>query len=280
MSDRAHRRRDTVSSPGDQRMRIWGIRAVRNIRRLRAVSANGSGTLVSRVRPGVRRGRMRHRFARLVDGDTLTLIDGERMVSYPLERRRRAQLRRRDRSPFNAVDAVEVLEDGASAVYRADAIAGVVDVKLKKSYVGSEPPPEVTRRGTGTARPNMGPASWAPEICRATATTSMCVDWHRKDRFSAAMERRYDLNGRLSRAASTPSRAPSALLASRIPDSVTRMAESTRARRLARPTRFFRCFDQAWRFAEQCTLSAYMGQIRSPSTPGGLVAAGGEAISG
>jgi len=39
--------------------------------------------------------------------------------------------------PFSAVERIEVLKDGASAVYGSDAIAGVVNVILKKSIVGT-----------------------------------------------------------------------------------------------------------------------------------------------
>lgn len=38
--------------------------------------------------------------------------------------------------PFSAVQQVEVLKEGASAVYGSDAIAGVVNIKLKKDFEG------------------------------------------------------------------------------------------------------------------------------------------------
>ena len=39
--------------------------------------------------------------------------------------------------PFVAVDRIEVLLDGASAIYGSDAIAGVVNVILKKDFKGT-----------------------------------------------------------------------------------------------------------------------------------------------
>ena len=39
--------------------------------------------------------------------------------------------------PFAAVDRIEVLKDGASALYGSDAIAGVVNVILKNEYQGA-----------------------------------------------------------------------------------------------------------------------------------------------
>src|SRR3546814_14118750 len=40
--------------------------------------------------------------------------------------------------PVAAVDRVEVLLDGASAIYGSDAVGGVVNVILKRDYLGGE----------------------------------------------------------------------------------------------------------------------------------------------
>jgi len=48
--------------------------------------------------------------------------------------------------PLSAIDRVEVLEDGASAVYGADAVGGVINFILKKDFQGIE----ATVYGTGT----------------------------------------------------------------------------------------------------------------------------------
>jgi outer membrane receptor protein involved in Fe transport len=40
--------------------------------------------------------------------------------------------------PLAMVDQIEVLKDGASAVYGADAVAGVINIKLKKNFSGTE----------------------------------------------------------------------------------------------------------------------------------------------
>ena len=40
--------------------------------------------------------------------------------------------------PFSAIDSVEVLREGASALYGSDAIAGVINFKTKKDYQGIE----------------------------------------------------------------------------------------------------------------------------------------------
>jgi iron complex outermembrane receptor protein len=38
--------------------------------------------------------------------------------------------------PTSALDSIEVLKDGASAIYGSDAVAGVVNINLKKNYTG------------------------------------------------------------------------------------------------------------------------------------------------
>ena len=105
---------------------------------LRNLSANGSGTLSQGFGQAFAAGASGIALRGLSVGDTLTLIDGERMVSYPLSDDGERSFVDVTAIPFNAVESVEVLKDGGSAVYGADAIAGVVNVKLKKTYVGAE----------------------------------------------------------------------------------------------------------------------------------------------
>jgi iron complex outermembrane recepter protein len=71
-------------------------------------------------------------------GDTLVLIDGKRMVAYPISDDNQGQFTDISAIPINAIDHMEVLKDGASAIYGADAIAGVVNIILKKSFSGFE----------------------------------------------------------------------------------------------------------------------------------------------
>ena len=40
--------------------------------------------------------------------------------------------------PFNAIERVEVLLDGASAIYGSDAVAGVINFIVRKDYRGAE----------------------------------------------------------------------------------------------------------------------------------------------
>ncbi len=73
----------------------------------------------------------------LTVGATLVLIDGHRMASYPLPDDGQRDFVDISSIPVDAVERVEVLKDGASAVYGSDAMAGVVNVILKKSHAGT-----------------------------------------------------------------------------------------------------------------------------------------------
>ncbi len=65
---------------------------------------------------------------------TLILLNGRRTVGSPsLGGGGTVNL---NMIPFSAVDRVEVIADGASAIYGSDAVAGVVNVILKKNYDG------------------------------------------------------------------------------------------------------------------------------------------------
>jgi len=70
----------------------------------------------------------------LADKYTLVLVNGRRLANYAFGN----QPVDLNSIPLDAVDRVEVLRDGASAVYGADAVAGVVNFILKRNYKGLE----------------------------------------------------------------------------------------------------------------------------------------------
>ena len=105
---------------------------------LRNLSANGAGTLSQSFNQAFAGGGAGIALRGLSVGATLTLIDGHRMVGYPLTDDGERNFVDVTSIPLNAVDHVEVLKDGASAAYGSDAIAGVVNIILKKTYTGAE----------------------------------------------------------------------------------------------------------------------------------------------
>ena len=71
---------------------------------------------------------------------TLVLIDGRRVASYPAGGGNLGTQSFVDLNsiPAAAIDSIEILTDGASATYGADAVAGVVNIKFRHDYRGAE----------------------------------------------------------------------------------------------------------------------------------------------
>jgi len=77
----------------------------------------------------------------LGSGSTLVLIDGRRAAQSGTGNRSsdsRQGFVDLNSIPLGMVDHIEVITDGASAVYGSDAVAGVINVILKKDWVGNE----------------------------------------------------------------------------------------------------------------------------------------------
>ena len=74
-------------------------------------------------------------------GNTLTLINGRRMVLHPgtqTENRIPVVTTNSNTLPVIGLQRLEVLRDGAAALYGTDAVAGVVNYILKDDYEGTE----------------------------------------------------------------------------------------------------------------------------------------------
>lgn len=103
---------------------------------LRNITANGASTLGQSFSFAFAAGGSGVSLRGLTVGDTLVLIDGERTVPYPLLDDNQRSFVDVSSIPFMAVQQVQVDKNGASAVYGSDAIAGVVNILLKKEYQG------------------------------------------------------------------------------------------------------------------------------------------------
>src|SRR4029077_14017617 len=69
---------------------------------------------------------------------TLTLVDGHRFPDFPIPLAGAFSFVDLNSIPLAAIDRIEVLKDGASAVYGDDAVAGVVNIILKNEYNGAD----------------------------------------------------------------------------------------------------------------------------------------------
>ncbi len=93
----------------------------------------------------------------LGSGSTLVLVDGRR-VAQAGERNRGSGTGQGfvdlNTIPLGLIEKIEIITDGASAIYGADAVAGVINIVLKKSWVGTEVNGSVkmTQHGGGRER--------------------------------------------------------------------------------------------------------------------------------
>jgi iron complex outermembrane receptor protein len=74
-------------------------------------------------------------YAQIRNLPTLVLIDGQRVVSSALSGAQSVDL---NSIPISMIERIEVLKDGASAIYGSDAIGGVINIITKKNYNGFE----------------------------------------------------------------------------------------------------------------------------------------------
>ncbi len=105
---------------------------------IRGISADNSGSLTQNFSGALAGGASGVSLRGLTVDATLVLVDGHRMAPYPLFDDGQRPFVDLSSLPLAIVDHVEVLKDGASSIYGSDAIAGVVNVILKKDYQGFE----------------------------------------------------------------------------------------------------------------------------------------------
>jgi iron complex outermembrane recepter protein len=250
---------------------------------LRNLSANGSGTLSQGFGQAFAAGATGIALRGLSVGDTLTLIDSERMVSYPLSDDGERSFVDVSAIPINAVDSVEVLKDGASAVYGADAIAGVVNVKLKKSYVGSEFTAEVgtTQYGDGTTEHANG--IWGMgDLTNDGYNVYVALDWHHIDAILGANRSGAFTTTNWSGLPGGVNTQPGAIGASSLtyPDSVTGylIPPGPPLTPVGTQNAFLPGCDLPSQNADRCTF-AFPGRIQSPATQINLLSKFTKALS-
>ena len=116
-------------------MKKSGATSVQQV--LQSITANGQGTLAQGFSGAFASGASGVSLRGLTVGATLVLIDGHRSAPYPIGDDGQRSFVDIANIPFDAVERIEVLKDGASAVYGSDAIAGVVNIILKRSFKGT-----------------------------------------------------------------------------------------------------------------------------------------------
>ena len=103
---------------------------------IRQVSADNAGSIPTGFQGGFSAGGQAVSLRGLGVSSTLVLIDGLRSTNFPLNDDGHNAYVDLNSIPFSIVDHVEVLKDGASSTYGAEAIGGVVNIIMKKQFTG------------------------------------------------------------------------------------------------------------------------------------------------
>jgi iron complex outermembrane receptor protein len=104
---------------------------------LRGITADGQGSIPSSFSNGFASGSAAVSLRGLGVNSTLVLVNGRRMTTYGLADDGTRNFVDLNSLPLEAVDRIEVLKDGASAIYGADAVGGVVNVILRSNFTGA-----------------------------------------------------------------------------------------------------------------------------------------------
>ncbi|MBQ5947102.1 TonB-dependent receptor [Massilia sp. ST3] len=116
------------------------------------LAANGQGALGTGFPGAFANGASGVSLRGLTVGLTLVLVDGHRVASYPLSDDAQRSFVDVSNIPFDLIDRVEVLKGGASSIYGSDAVAGVVNIILKKKFNGTRLNAEAGHAQHGGAR--------------------------------------------------------------------------------------------------------------------------------
>jgi iron complex outermembrane recepter protein len=117
-------------------IRKSGVTSVQELLNNMTATSSGTATDISASNsfaPGASQASLRNLGAQ----STLVLLNGRRLPSFPLPDFQ-VTFANLDAIPISAVDRVEVLKVGGSAIYGSDAIAGVINIITRNSYEGIE----------------------------------------------------------------------------------------------------------------------------------------------
>jgi iron complex outermembrane receptor protein len=119
---------------------------------IRSISADNSGTIPTAFGIGFAAGSSGVALRGLTVNSTLVLIDGLRTANYGLADDGERGFVDLNTIPEEVIDHVDVYKDGASSLYGADAIGGVVNIVFKPTYKGEEASAEAgtSQHGGGT----------------------------------------------------------------------------------------------------------------------------------
>jgi len=111
-----------------------GLQTIQDV--VRQITANNNGSIAPSFTNGFSASGAGVSLRGLGPNNTLVLVNGRRMANFGLADDGHASYVDLGQIPFDAVERIEVLKDGASAIYGSDAVAGVVNIILRQQFTG------------------------------------------------------------------------------------------------------------------------------------------------
>ena len=111
-----------------------GLQTIQDV--VRQITANNNGSISPSFTNGFSASGTAVSLRGLGPNNTLVLVNGRRMANFGLADDGHISYVDLSQIPFDAVERIEVLKDGASAIYGSDAVAGVVNVILRQQFTG------------------------------------------------------------------------------------------------------------------------------------------------
>ncbi|RZA35146.1 MAG: TonB-dependent receptor, partial [Lysobacteraceae bacterium] len=104
---------------------------------LQTLTSDGAGSIPKSFGNGFAGGGAGVSLRGLGAGSTLVLLNGRRLAPFGLADDGQKVFADLSTIPLEAVERIDVLKDGASAVYGSDAIAGVINIILRRDFTGT-----------------------------------------------------------------------------------------------------------------------------------------------
>ncbi len=152
---------------------------------IRSVSADGAGSIGVGFQSGFSAGGSAVSLRGLGVSSTLVLVDGLRSTNFPISDDGHNAYVDLNSIPFSLIERIEVLKDGASSSYGADAIGGVVNLILKKQF-------------TGIAGSVEGGMAYAGDAAHKRATLTAGYGDYEDKGFNVYINGEYQTDGRVS----------------------------------------------------------------------------------
>jgi iron complex outermembrane receptor protein len=154
---------------------------------LQDLAANGAGTLGTGFSGAFANGASGVSLRGLTVGSTLVLIDGHRMSPYAIGDDSQRSFVDVSSIPFDAIDSIEVLKSGASSLYGSDAVAGVINIKLRKNFQGTRFAAESGNTQHGGGKTNRASISTGMgDLDNDGYNAFITAEWRRQDAIKVA----------------------------------------------------------------------------------------------